>query len=211
MRAYLNAVLVLLLLFLPTLTMAEFTINGVYGPRYLDDPLWEPIDGDEAFGLDVTWGRDSWPVRLAFGFSDAGDSNLDECNTGFFWGDYCPPENIGSILERSIFDISVGITRYWFPLERMEIYVGAGASFVEISAENSPDGFVDEDESGALYAQSGLLWVIPLKESRYFLHLGVDVRFLTGTSLDVFGVDVDADSYQIGFVFGGGARPRTSP
>jgi hypothetical protein len=206
MRAYLNAVLVLLLLSLPTLTMAEFTINGVYGPRSLDDPLWESIDGEDAFGLDVTWAKKTWPVRIAFAFSYFGDDNDEECIE--YFSTFCPPELAGTVLERNMTELSAGVSHYWTPVKRLAVYAGGGLTSVDIEVESSALGFTEEDSSLAFYAQTGVLWVFPIQDSRSFLHLGIDLRYVTGTDFLVLGREPDADYFQIGLVFGGGMGPR---
>jgi hypothetical protein len=196
--------LTLVVVLLPSPCGAEGSVNLVYGPRYLDDELWDSIDGDEAFGIDFTWGKEAWPVRIAFGAFLVGDDNDDEC-IRIFSSTECPPELAGSVLEREIFEFSVGVARYWQPGNSVEINLGGGLSSVEVEVESSANGLTDDDSSDSFYAQAGIYWSSRDRaDPGGHFHLGVDFRYVTGSEFTVFDFEVDADYHQIGVVFGGG-------
>jgi hypothetical protein len=125
---------VLVIAVLPS-AAADWGLNLVIGPRYLGDEVWEPIDGDAGWGLDVSVGKEKWPVRIAVGFFGSGDDNDEECYQT--WGDeVCPKDLKGSVLERDISELSLGVLKKWGMAGRYEAYLGGGFTSMTVEVEN---------------------------------------------------------------------------
>src|SRR4029079_18616890 len=82
---------------------------------------------------------------------------------------------------------------------RFHPYIGGGAALISAKIEGAGSGASahDDDTSGALYMHGG----VELDLSPSFL-LGLDVRFLGGSDMKLFGRDATADYGQLAFLIG---------
>jgi opacity protein-like surface antigen len=84
-------------------------------------------------------------------------------------------------------------------------YVGGGASLIAINvdAEGSGAGgsasISDDDVGVGLYLHGGAAWQVASS-----FRLGLDLRYLTGTDVDLFGVNGDVDYAQAALFLGFG-------
>jgi hypothetical protein len=106
-------------------------------------------------------------------------------------------DDIGGVdAEASTGEIYGGV-RKSFGEDVVRPYVGAGLSFINAEAELG--GVDDDDSSGAVYVHGGIAFAV--SESFF---LGIDLRFLMGSDIDIFGSDADADYGQLAFMMGFG-------
>lgn len=97
---------------------------------------------------------------------------------------------LGTDVEASTWEFSGGIHKSLGD-GNVRPYLGMGVSFVMLTAEAS--GFSeDDDTSVGLYAHGGLAF--PLNEQ---FELGIDLRSLFGTEMQIAGIDTDADYWQL--------------
>jgi len=153
------------------------------GGRSLDDEVaWDEIESPIVLGFEG--GNVGAPLGYEFGLSVAGDST-DEAGV--------------DVYDRFL-EVSFG-ARALFGSGRVIPYLGAGVALVWAEVEGDSGGFTtsDDDVSGGLYGHGGVLF--PVGDEFW---LGLDARLLTGTELDIFGIETDADYGQLALVFAWG-------
>jgi hypothetical protein len=87
-------------------------------------------------------------------------------------------------------ELYVGLRQTWNTDDYLQPYIGAGASWLDASAESS-GGFTDDDHSAAGYVRAGLGW-----QFEHF-QIGIDGRMLVGTDLEFDDEDTDLDYLQL--------------
>ncbi|MEQ1801082.1 MAG: outer membrane beta-barrel protein [Gammaproteobacteria bacterium] len=149
---------------------ADGDVVGVLGVRSLQDDLWDGLDNQVAFGVTADFGLGELPLYLATGLV----VSVDDGGEGF--GD----------ATGAVADLSVGLKL--MPTEgNIRPYIGAGIASVGASIDT--DFGDDDDQSFGYYIGGGALFRI----GGHFT-LGVDVRYLGGTDIELFGFEGDADS-----------------
>ena len=63
------------LMMIPALASAGGNANFVLGGRGLSSDFWEPNEGQGTFGVNLDFGKESWPVQIAFGMHGSYASN----------------------------------------------------------------------------------------------------------------------------------------
>lgn len=153
------------------------------GGRSLDDEVaWDDIESPIVFGFEG--GNVGAPLGYELGFSFAADSTTVA----------------GVDVTDRFLELFAG-GRLIFGEGKLLPYLGAGVALVAAEVEGESGGFSTSDDDGSLgfYGHGGLL----LRVGSSF-YLGLDARALTGTELDIFGIETDADYVQVAAVFAWG-------
>jgi hypothetical protein len=165
---------------------AAGNINGTVGVRQLDKDQWSPNDQQLAIGVisDFSLGA-SLPLYMSFGAQVSVDeSKID-----------------GDTYTGSVVDVTAGL-KLMPRSGTFRPYVQAGIATVGAAFEFDSDYYEDDsDNDGSIgyYAGVGAIWRI----GRHF-NLGADVRWLGGTSVELFGYKGDVDSLSASVVIGYG-------
>jgi len=148
--------------------------------RNLDEDLWRSLDDQFSIGFHFDFGKRRIHHVFSLLASDKGG-----CSSICFGR----PDSEGSIAELSYGVIFSRFTGKFQP------YIGGGISFVNAGVDWNEVGrdFDDEDTSAGWYLAGGLAWRVASK-----LQLGVDVRQLGGTEIELGPDRGDADYLQIG-------------
>ncbi len=151
---------------------------------FSDDAIFGRVDSEAAFGLEY-----AHEIANGLGFEVGGIGSLSTEN-GFATN----PDVTGAAAEL------FGGARYWFKGERRWTpYVGAGLAAIIAGVDDDQGGQVadDQDFSLGFYAHGGVQYNL-----NDLLFLGLDVRTLFGTDLDLTTVSGDADYLQFMLVLG---------
>lgn len=107
----------------------------------------------------------------------------------------------GADAELSIFELWGGARETLsFAQDRLHPYVGAGVTLVTVAARVTQGGYYydeEDDISFGLYARAGAYWSITP-----FFDVGLDLRSVFGTDVELAGVESDVDSTRLSLVFG---------
>ena len=164
---------------------ADGDVVGAIGFRSLSGDLWgsDFLDSDSqlALGVFADFGLGELPLYIATGLQVSADDGGE--------GGY----------SAAVVDLSVGL-KLMATEGAVRPYVGAGVASVGASIDT---GFFsdDDDQSYGYYLGGGALFRI----KRHFT-LGIDLRYIGGTDIELLGVKDDADSVTatalIGFSWG---------
>jgi opacity protein-like surface antigen len=163
----------------PTPT-TEGQITAYLGQRSLDDDDWHPVDDQLTVGVEYAQERMSNPIGWEVGLM----ASKDEGHVA------------GSDVEGHTAEVYGGIHKT-FGSDTLRPYVGAGLAVIRASVEGpGPD---DDDASAAAYAHGGISFALSDE-----MRLGLDLRFLLGSDIELNGFDTDADYVQlaVGLAFG---------
>ena len=149
------------------------------GMRGLDEEDYEPVEDQFTLGLEFAHEREGSALGFEIGLLGSRDDG----------------DALGFDIEGRTGEIYAGI-RKSFPSDRVRPYVGGGVSYIDSEFEVTGVGS-DDDASIAGYVHGGVLF--DLSESFF---LGIDVRLLLGSDLEIVGVDTDADYQQYALVLG---------
>jgi opacity protein-like surface antigen len=158
-----------------------FTVS--LGSRSMDDSTaWDQIDKPVSVGFEG--GSVGDPIGYELGVFFARDSTTE----------------MGVDVSANFLEASFG-GRGTFGDGPLMPYVGAGISLILAEVEGESGGLtVSDDDAGAgLYIHGGALYRLGNT-----FYLGLDARLVTGTSVDIFGIDTDADYTQVALVLGWG-------
>jgi opacity protein-like surface antigen len=153
------------------------TLSFSVGQNSLDEGDYEPVEDQIALGV----GLSHEPPGSFVGWELGLIGSYDEDDVAGF-GD----------IESSTWELYGGVRKTLVRGEKVRPYVGGGVSLVGVRYEVL--GFDDDDSSLAAYAHAG----VEVAVSPGFA-LGLDLRGLFGSDIDLFGVDTDADSTQLEF------------
>lgn len=159
-------------------------LNILLGMRSLDDAIWGSLDQQPVIGLEL----DMRPRDATFGFEAGLASAYDWESPG------------GVRLESWTFELYAG-TRATFGDRRSTVhpYLGGGLAWFYTDLESRAFLLSDSDDSFAGYAHAGIYF-----NTSPGTNVGVDVRSLFGSDLDLFGADADGDYWQVSLIIGGG-------
>ena len=159
-------------------------LNVLLGMRSLDDDIWGSLDEQPVFGLVL----DMRPRDTTFGFEAGLASAYDWESSGGFH------------LESWTLELYAG-TRATFGDRRSTVhpYLGGGLAWFYTDLESRVFLLSDSDDSFAGYAHAGIYF-----NTSPGTNVGVDVRSLFGSDLDLFGADADGDYWQVSLIIGGG-------
>jgi len=171
----------LLLLLAPSAVAHESESGGSFalllGERWLSDDDYpdDDVDSPGVLGFEGSFvGRDEsrgFELGLQLGFDQDGDDYFDE--------------------RFAMSELYVGYRLAFQPTTRTRAYVGAGASLVSVSYDDFWSNDDDDDTTGGGYAHAGFGFLL----GEEFM-LGVDVRGLYGTDVELDGHEGDVDYVQ---------------
>ena len=167
-------------------------VQFIVGQRSMSDDLWRPLDRPIAFGVEVDFAPASSPVRVALGWQFASESGHATVTDPYFG-------QTGSV-DSSLFEFSAGFL--WHPVKKAVVrpYLGAGAVMLFAANDTFWDTFDedgDSDQSFGFYGNAGVFFKVGDS-----FNIGVDGRFVRGTSITLGGRDLDADYEQVAMLFG---------
>lgn len=164
----------------PSPTRSHENRVAIYlGQRGLDKDDYEPVEDQATFGIEFVHEAVGGDVGFEFGLMGSSDES----------------SAAGFDIEGTTGELYGGL-RKTFGESVVRPYIGGGLSFIasefEIVGVNK-----DDDASAALYAHGGVS--IDVSESFF---VGLDLRVLFGSDMEIFGVSTDADYTQLALVAG---------
>ena len=157
----------------------ENRISIYLGQRNLDEDDWEPVEEQATFGLEFSRETAGSPVGFEIGLM----GSADEADFG------------GADVEGTTGELYGGL-RKTFGGDVVRPYVGGGIAFITAEAEISGVGS-DDDSSPAGYLHGGIDFDVT---DSFFL--GIDLRFLFASDIEIAGFETDADYVQFALVLG---------
>jgi opacity protein-like surface antigen len=156
------------------------------GGRALHESDWHPVEDQNVLGMEFVHEGHDAPV----GFEVA------------IFGSHKFKEDAFGAIDATgrTGELAVGVRKTFLKDdEKFHPYVGGGAALIgaRIETEVSGASAHDDDTSGALYMHGG----VELDLSPSFF-LGLDLRFLGGSDMKLFGRDATADYGQLAFLIG---------
>ncbi len=155
-------------------------VSGYLGARSFDfgDEVSD-IEDQGVIGVEFSQEYAQWPVGWEAGIM--GSAASDDVN--------------GNDIDSATAELYGGV-RKSFGTGRFRPYVGAGLSWIRVAFDTDALG-EDDDGSLGVYAHGGVAYQFtPL------FSLGLDVRGLFGTDIDLYGENLDADYGQVALVAG---------
>lgn len=160
-------------------------VNASVGGRMLDEDDWSPLDEQPALGVLADFQIADLPLYAAVGLQVSAEEDDDGTR-----------ETVAAIS-----DFSAGLKV--MPASGVfRPYAGAGFTSVGVSVEIEDDVFGDDDDddqSFGYYLGGGAIFRV----TTHF-NIGVDMRWIRGTDIELFGVEGDADSFVATALFGYG-------
>ncbi len=166
--------------------LTHFTgdVDGFVGWRHLNNTsYWSPVEHQMAYGVQGDFGLAPYWVRGEAGFDYASKSvellNPDGTDTGF---------NFDTTFMDWTLGARVSPASGWF-----RPYLGAGMIIVDADAKGTvaSSSASDSDTNVGFYSHAGLAVVV----ARH-VHIGAEYRLVRGVSMNLFGVQGDANNEQ---------------
>lgn len=157
----------------------ENHISFYLGQRNLDEDDWSPVDEQVTLGVEFSQQKPGDMVGWEVGLMGSNDKD----------------HIAGTDVEVSTGEVYGGL-RKTFGTGSFRPYIGGGLSFIHLDADVTGIGD-DDDSSAAGYVHGGVAFA--LSESFF---LGLDLRVLFGSDLEIAGFDTDADYGQLALVLG---------
>lgn len=98
--------------------------NLLFGAKRLDKGDWRPNHTQPEGSFHIDWGRDNWPVNIAFDWLSAEDNEVRFLRIN--GGELVPVE-----LEGATQELHVGIRKIWDRFYRFRPFVGIGPAYVQ--------------------------------------------------------------------------------
>ena len=177
----------LALLLAPATAYAGGDANFLIGGKPFMDG-WDPVGNQSTLGIEVTFGRETWPVWIAidsFG-SDKTAKNITFNLDGTLFTD----DIVGSTGE-----LDLGVRKIW-GRHKTRPFVGGGVGL--ISAELDLGGATDTADKVGPWVGGGVFWRLG---SRF--NIGVTTRW-SDANVTVFGNDLQAGGFTGGVLIGWG-------
>jgi hypothetical protein len=158
------------------------------GQAYLTD-FFAPLDEPASFGFEVDFAPKKAPVHVALGMNFAGQTKRVS-------GTYF--DQTGKV-GAGFLEFSVGFV--WLPVKRSVVrpYLGAGVvrefAFVGSGSDYWVDG--DADTSFGFYGNAGIYFKVGPA-----FNIGIDGRFVRGTTITLAGIEGDVDYNQVSLLLG---------
>jgi len=164
-------------------------ITGTLGFRQVDEDQWSPTDTQGLIGGIADFSYWDFPVHFEIGLRGSRDTGSFTDNAG-----------ISRDARQTIGDFLLGVVLMpdYGP---MRPYFGGGLAFtsVEAKVERANGWDSDDDTSVGAYVGGGILWRLGPN-----FDIGIDGRYIGGTSMNVFGNEVDVDGYTVAMRVGYG-------
>ena len=153
------------------------------GEKDLDKDDWAPLAEHQEFGVEVTWGKEGWPVLFATDmfFSDDEQTEADPLD----------PFNQVTVMDATgeTSEIGLGIRKIWGK-KRFRPYLGGGLVLIlaELNGERvGLGGDLNDDDIGAgVWVDGGTFWRIGPHWG-----LGIGARY-SRAKVTLFGNDFEA-------------------
>ncbi len=156
-------------------------INSILGQKVLKQEDWEPVESQNELGVQMSWGKKSWPILIATDLFGSYKEDKDEGITG------------------KTAEFGLGIRKIWGQ-GHVRPYLGAGAALVYGGAELDFSGIVvkETDTAPGAWADGGIFWRLGPR-----FNLGFAARYSKAT-VTLFGNDMEAGGYSGGLILGWG-------
>lgn len=185
--------LVLTAFFLVDPALAGGNANFLLGVKSLDEDDWRPVEDQAAFGAEVTFGKETWPVWIALDYFESFKEEED-----------VPIDLGGFVIVRDVeggtMELDLGVRKIWgqrWGKERKtRPYLGGGVGLN--GARFDADVVSDEDYSIGLWAGGGIFWRLG---SRF--NIGATARW-SKAQVALFGEDGEAGGLTYGLLLGWG-------
>ncbi len=160
--------------------------NVLIGGRQMDDELnWEPLEDQFALGVELDFRPEDFPLGFEVGLQ----------------GSITADEILGVTVTASVVELYFG-PRVTLDLGQSGFhpYFGAGVTLLAAELEAESGGFrvSDDDSTAGGYAHGGVYY-----RTQSNFNIGLDVRHVTNTDINLFGGDGDADYFQVALLLGG--------
>jgi len=185
--------LVLAAFFLIDPVVAGGDANFLLGVKSLDEDNWAPVEDHVAFGAEVTFGKETWPIWIALDYFESAREKKDV------------PIDLGGFvvardLEGNTLELDLGVRKIWGQgwgkEKRTRPYLGGGVGLM--GAHFDAEFSSDEDFSLGVWAGGGIFWRLG---SRF--NIGATVRW-SKAQVELFGVDGEAGGLTYGLLLGWG-------
>jgi opacity protein-like surface antigen len=160
------------------------TLSILVGGRILDGD-YDPVKKEPVLGLEYDQyrpGSIGWEVGFAYSNDDGSVSGVGD-------------------VEATFWEVYAGVRKTWGDEKRLHPYVGGGFSYIDVDGEVKTGAVTvtDDDASFGLYVHGGASF-----DLTQHLRLGVDLRFIGLTDIDISDVNSvgDADYAQLSITFG---------
>ena len=177
-----------LLLVAPSAAFAGGDANVLIGLKAVDADDWTPVDDQTALGIEVAFGRDTWPVWIAIDYIESGEveEDLPVVVNGF--------RSLEDVTG-STFEIDLGVRKIWGQ-NRTRPFLGGGLGLV--GAGFDVEVVDDDDMTLGAWAGGGVFWRLG---SRF--NIGGTLRY-SHADVTLFGEDVKAGGLTYGLILGWG-------
>jgi hypothetical protein len=149
-------------------------VNFIFGTKLLDDGEWGSLDEQDAYGVEVSWGDESWPFLIAT--------------------DYLVSNDEQGIFEGTTTELDVGVRKIW-EKGRVRPYIGGGIAFINGEIEISGSGSDDDSAIGG-WIGGGVLWRLGPR-----FNLGFSAR-VSRAEPELFGIDAESGGEFVGVALG---------
>jgi hypothetical protein len=158
----------------PSSTGHDNRFSIYLGGRSLDEDDYSPVEDQGMIGFEFVHEPPTSAIGFEVGIAGSGDED--------------------GAVEASTGELYAGF-RKTFGDQAVHPYIGGGLAY--IASEVEVGGADDDDASAAAYVHGGVQFDIT---DAFFV--GVDLRVLFGSDLEIGGVDTDADYGQLALVLG---------
>lgn len=159
------------------------------GKRFYDKTTFEPIDTQTTVGLEF----DTYKLTNGLGFEIGGFWSWDEEGVQL--------ESLGPAqVDSENYELYLGVRKtFLFRDEPFYPYIGGGLTGMHTKLGlDTIDGLVeDSDTTGGIYVHAGVYWNFIGNAN-----IGLDLRRVFATSVDLFDVDTDIDYTQAMVILG---------
>ena len=191
MRATPSRLIVLGVFFLAaTAARADSQVNFFLGQKALDGGDWDPVDRQAELGAVMSFGRETWPIRIAADVLVAGKD-------GTLAG--------GVDVKGATFEVASGIRKIWGK-KAFHPFAGAGIAIVgaRVELDNAAGSADDTDAAFGPWIDGGVFWRLGMR-----FNLGAEVRWSKADVHLDFGdavgsTDVNAGGLHYGLLLGFG-------
>src|SRR6266850_7215385 len=137
------SVLLVAVLCATTITLAEGDANFFLGQKYLDKGDWEPLEEQSEVGVEVSFAKPTWPVRIAIDY----------------FGSTEEKDVAGITFRGTTAELGVGLRKVW-KIGDAHPYLGGGVASIYAQGKGSAFGLTISDDGSRLGAWlgAGVFW-----------------------------------------------------